>query len=69
MKNAIVIGASQGLGMYVATRLAEQGWEVTGTGRRSLEDVGSALSFEYVQADLSDMVTLDLLDSIWDASF
>lgn len=65
MKNAIIIGASQGLGRYLATRLAERGWEVTGTGRRSLEDVGNALSFEYIQADLSEMATLDLLSRLF----
>jgi NAD(P)-dependent dehydrogenase (short-subunit alcohol dehydrogenase family) len=65
VKSAIVIGASQGLGKYLATRLAEQGWEVTGIGRRSLEDVGNALSFEYIQADLSDVATLDLLSRLF----
>jgi NAD(P)-dependent dehydrogenase (short-subunit alcohol dehydrogenase family) len=61
VKNAIVIGASQGLGKYLATRLAEQSWTVIGTGRRSREEVGSALSFEYVQADLSNVTTLYLM--------
>lgn len=65
MKSAIVIGASQGLGRYLATRLAEQGWEVTGTGRRFLEDVANVLSFEYVQADLSDAATLNLLSRLF----
>ena len=64
MKNAVVIGASQGLGRYLATRLAEQGWQVTGTGRRPLEDIGTSLTFEYIRADLSDLATLDLLSRL-----
>lgn len=64
MKNAVVIGASQGLGKYLATRLAEQGWAVTGTGRRFREDVENPLSFEYVQADLSDLATLGLMSEL-----
>lgn len=64
MKNAVVIGASQGLGRYLATRLAEVGWGVTGIGRRPSEDVGRDLNFEYVQADLSDTATLDLLSGL-----
>lgn len=61
MKNAIVIGASQGLGKYLATRLAEQRWAVTGIGRRVIGDAENGLSFEYVRADLSDVTTLDLM--------
>jgi NAD(P)-dependent dehydrogenase (short-subunit alcohol dehydrogenase family) len=64
MKSAIVIGASQGLGRHLATRLSEIGWKVTGTGRRPLED-GDTPSFEYVQADLSDVTTLDLLSRLF----
>jgi NAD(P)-dependent dehydrogenase (short-subunit alcohol dehydrogenase family) len=66
VKNAVVIGASQGLGKYLATRLAEQDWEVTGTGRRSLEDIESAPRFDYVQADLSDAATLQVMSRLFE---
>jgi NAD(P)-dependent dehydrogenase (short-subunit alcohol dehydrogenase family) len=65
VKNAVVIGASQGLGWYLASRLVDQGWEVIGTGRRSLEDVAPPLSFEYIRADLADGTTLDFLAGLF----
>ena len=61
MKRAMVIGASQSLGTYLATKLVEQGWMVTGTGRRPFEDVEITQSIEYVQADLSDVNSLKIL--------
>lgn len=61
MKRAMVIGASQSLGAHLATRLVEQGWMVTGTGRRPFKDVEITQNIEYVQADLSDVDSLNLL--------
>ncbi|MFF0145157.1 short-subunit dehydrogenase [Amycolatopsis sulphurea] len=48
---ALVIGASQGLGAHFARRLAEDGWKVTGLGRRLAERVPGEL--DYIQADLA----------------
>ena len=51
MKNAIVTGASTGLGLLFAQTLKEQGWEVTGVARS--EDKLKAYFAEgnYVAAD------------------
>jgi len=61
MKRALVIGASRGLGAHLATRLAEEGWKVTGVGRRPLSEIEMERSFEYLQADLSDPATSVML--------
>jgi len=65
LENAIIIGASGGLGNYLATRLAERGWNVVGIGRRAANLVEGPLRFEYVQADLSDVATLDRLITLF----
>lgn len=53
-KRAFVVGASQGLGSHLARRLAEDGWKVTGLGRRSVDQVSSAQEMDYIQADLAE---------------
>ena len=47
---AFVLGASSGLGAHLARRLAEEGWEVLGTGRRTEADLPGAV--RYLRADL-----------------
>lgn len=53
MKQAVVVGASQGLGLYVATRLVKEGWTVLGTGRRPFAEAAAGSGFDYLRADLS----------------
>ena len=60
-KRAFVTGASRGLGARLATRLAEEGWQVTGLGRRPSPEGGWGKGIDYLQADLSDPHTLDSL--------
>lgn len=50
----IVTGVTSGLGAYAATVLAQEGWRVTGIGRKppSHEDVPGGI--EYAQADLAN---------------
>lgn len=60
-KRAVIIGATRGLGAYLASRLAEYGWDVTATGRRPAQKVELAPGLAYVEADLSDPASLDLL--------
>ncbi|MFJ9847870.1 SDR family NAD(P)-dependent oxidoreductase [Streptomyces sp. NPDC101150] len=59
-KHALVTGASQGLGAHIATRLAGEGWKVTGLGRRPA-DQAAARGIDYLQADLADPKQLQSL--------
>lgn len=59
MRTALVIGASRGVGAHIANRLLEDGWAVTGVGRRPFESIVPAPKYEYVSADISDPAALD----------
>lgn len=54
MGRAFVFGASGGLGSHLASRLAEEGWAVTGTGRRAPTNVELPQAVRYLQADLRE---------------
>ncbi len=60
-RRAQVTGASRGLGEHVASRLAEQGWTVTGVGRRPATELPELPKWTYVSADLADPGTVDLV--------
>lgn len=60
-KRALIIGASANLGAHFATRLAAQGWAVTGVGRRPAGTVQLPGDVAYIQADLSVPQTLESL--------
>lgn len=62
MTRAIVItGASKGIGLAAARRLAVQGWQVIGTARRA----PSEFPGEFVEVDLSDPeATADLAENL-----
>jgi NAD(P)-dependent dehydrogenase (short-subunit alcohol dehydrogenase family) len=60
-KRALIIGASGNLGAHFATRLAAQGWAVTGLGRRPADTVQLPRDVTYIQADLSAPETLEFL--------
>lgn len=84
MQTALVIGASRGVGAHVANRLAEEGWKVTGVGRRRLDSIAPAPAFDYVSTDISrpdaldqmlgdfagvpDLVVHNAVDPNWDSS-
>lgn len=61
----MVLGASRGVGAHLARRLADEGWEVTGIGRRPRRDTALPDAVDYVVVDLADEragdVLLDLL--------
>jgi NAD(P)-dependent dehydrogenase (short-subunit alcohol dehydrogenase family) len=57
MKTALVTGTSQGLGQYLAQRLGEQGWRVTGLSRRGAGDQSEA--FTHIRCDLANTAALD----------
>lgn len=52
VKTALVLGSSQGLGLYISRRLSEVGWSVSGVGRRDL-DAQVTEGFDYLQLDMS----------------
>lgn len=61
MRRATVVGASQGWGAHLATRLAEEGWDVTAIGRRATPDLDGPERVRYVRADVS---TPDGIDTV-----
>ncbi|MFC5642409.1 SDR family oxidoreductase [Kitasatospora cinereorecta] len=63
-KRAFVTGTSHGLGARLATRLAEDGWQVTGLGRRPRSETALPPEVRYLQADLSDPKALDELPAL-----
>lgn len=60
-RHAFVTGASHSLGAHLAARLAEEGWKVTGLGRRPENNSFTARGIDYLQADLSLPETLESL--------
>jgi nucleoside-diphosphate-sugar epimerase len=58
---ALVVGATGITGTYVCRHLAQAGWRVTGTARRTPQDPEPGVT--YVQADMSDRSSLDALDA------
>ncbi|MBM0275413.1 SDR family NAD(P)-dependent oxidoreductase [Micromonospora tarensis] len=52
-KTAVITGASDGLGAHLATRLAEEGWRVTGVGRRPHTESSVPAGIDYVRLDLA----------------
>ena len=78
-KNALVVGASRGLGLGLTTRLLERGWRVTATSRHAGGDLEAlatqwdgALTVETV--DTNDAASVDALhkrlsDKVFDLIF
>jgi 3-oxoacyl-[acyl-carrier protein] reductase len=67
-RNALITGGSRGIGLGIARRLAEQGWNLTLSARNAdlLEQIreelmGSGVSVEVVAGDLSDEESIDAL--------
>ncbi|HET9356066.1 MAG TPA: SDR family NAD(P)-dependent oxidoreductase [Sphingomicrobium sp.] len=67
MKTAFITGATAGIGAAAARRLAGQGWQVVGTGRRGdrLEALGQELGEGFLPV-VSDMRDVDDLQRIVD---
>jgi len=63
-RRAFITGTSQGLGAFLATRLAEDGWKVTGLGRRPRTESSAAQAIDYIQADLSLPETVEELPAL-----
>ncbi len=61
-KNALVVGASRGLGLGLTTRLLERGWHVTATSRHAGGDLG-ALATQW-----DGPLTVEIVDINDDAS-
>jgi 3-oxoacyl-[acyl-carrier protein] reductase len=60
MRRVLVTGASAGLGRHLAQGLAAKGWSVTGIGGRAAGR-DTAGDFTYLQADLSNLDTIDAM--------
>ncbi|WP_405590127.1 SDR family NAD(P)-dependent oxidoreductase [Streptomyces sp. NBC_01190] len=63
-KHALVTGSSQGLGSHLAARLAQDGWKVTGLGRRPAAEASPAPGVDHLQADLSNPEILETLPAL-----
>lgn len=61
MKQALITGASSGLGAYLANQLAEGQWRVLGTGRRPAAETPLTPAVDYLQADLADAASTGLI--------
>lgn len=53
VRKAVVIGASHGWGAHLASRLVEEGWQVTAVGRRQKPDLPPNEPPRYLQADVA----------------
>jgi short-subunit dehydrogenase len=60
-KHALIIGASYSLGAHFGTRMAAEGWAVTGLGRRPATEASLPDGADYIQADLSLPETMEWL--------
>lgn len=60
-KQALVTGASRGLGAHIATRLVEQGWAVTGVGLRPDDGMCTSRGIRYLQVDLAKAGAVEVL--------
>ncbi|MET9730313.1 SDR family oxidoreductase [Streptomyces sp. NPDC006458] len=63
-KRAFVTGSSHGLGAHLASRLAGDGWKVTGLGRRPEAETPGTAGVDYIQADLSRPETVERLPAL-----
>jgi NAD(P)-dependent dehydrogenase (short-subunit alcohol dehydrogenase family) len=64
-KNALVIGASRGLGLGLATELSSRGWEVVGTARKPAEAKGlQALAAKGVAVEAIDIAREQDLEAL-----
>lgn len=61
MRTALITGASQGVGAHIAQRLTDEGWSVTGVGRRPRSSLPGDVGYSYVQADLGRTDQLEKL--------
>lgn len=53
LRTAVIIGASHGWGAHLATRLVEEGWQVTAVGRRAKPDLPTGEPPSYLQVDVA----------------
>jgi NAD(P)-dependent dehydrogenase (short-subunit alcohol dehydrogenase family) len=61
----VILGSSRGLGAYLAKRLASDGWDVLGVGKRPANTQCENSGIRYLQADLAEWNALDpLLEAI-----
>ena len=62
MPNALILGASRGLGLGLARELSGRGWTVTGTVRKDADRAGlEATGARSAMADITDPATLEAL--------
>lgn len=64
MPNALILGASRGLGLGLARELVNRGWQVTGTVRKAADQAGlEAVGAGSAIADITDPASLSALQT------
>lgn len=57
--HCLITGVNRGLGKYIALALLNEGWQVTGIGRKARNEINIPEEIHYIQSDLSVKQEID----------